>query len=324
MKLLAIETSCDETSIAILEDGKKLLSHLISSQIKAHKKHGGVVPELASRMHTQVIHSLIDQALKEADITFSDLDACAVTQGPGLEGSLLVGVSVAKTISMVHDLPLIGVNHLLGHIYAYLIDNPCPFPCIGLIVSGGHTQLVRIHDHDSITLLGQTRDDAAGEAFDKVARYLDLGYPGGPIVEKMAKDGNPKRYPFPFPMSQFPYEFSFSGLKTAAIQLIQKEGDALDIHDFCASFQHAVIHNLTKKSIQACLDHKDTRLLVCGGVTANQAFIKHLNQECAKQSITCCAPPKILCTDNAAMIAAAAYYQTTTQEPVYVQPGLGI
>ncbi len=315
--ILAIETSCDDTSVAVVKDGQHILSNIVSSQIKSHQKFGGVVPELASRLHAEKINKCLDLALTEANCSFTDINAVAVTYGPGLEGCLLVGLTAAKTISMSLNIPLIGVNHLQGHIYAsFLTETPPSFPFIGVIVSGGHTDLVLVKDHFEIVKIGATRDDAAGEAFDKVARALELGYPGGPVIEQRALLGNPKAFAFPRAMKHQGLEFSFSGLKTAVMQTIlalKKEGKDLPIDDLCASFQQAVIDVLLSKSMEACKQYNCSTLVVSGGVTANQTLKKQWQTVCDSNQIHLyCAPPK-LCTDNAAMIGAAGYYALTHQ-----------
>lgn len=311
MILLAMETSCDETSIAILNKNT-ILAHYISSQIKHHQPYGGVVPELASRKHTEIIHILIEKALKQAQLTYSDLQACAVTYGPGLEGALLIGVTVAKAIASVLQIPLIGVHHLWGHIYAhFLTDTPPQFPFVCLIVSGGHTMLVKVTGHYEAEILGQTRDDAAGEAFDKVARVLNLAYPGGPNIEKEALLGNAKAFPFPRAMKKQGYDFSFSGLKTAVMQTViklKKESDSLPVSDLAASFQKAVIDVLVYKTLKACEEHQISEVIIAGGVSANQALKNTLTEEGLKQKVKVVSPPLSLCTDNAAMIGAAGYF----------------
>jgi len=309
MRILAIETSCDETSISIINNGTQIEANLVSSQIKTHANYGGVVPEIAARMHTETIHLLIDKALNDSKTTFEDIDAFAVTYGPGLEGALLVGVAVAKSLSVLCKKPLIGVNHLHGHLYAhFLTDTPPEFPFISLLVSGGHTQLIKVNEHMSFELLGQTRDDAAGEAFDKVARFLELGYPGGPIVEKLAKDGNKKAFSFPRAMRHQGYEFSFSGLKTAVIQQLKALPTPYPVADICASFQEAVIDILWQKSLRACQDLGIPRLSISGGVSANQTLQTYFKDQASDHNITIYTAPPSLCTDNAAMIGAAAYY----------------
>ena len=311
MIILAIETSCDETSIALVKDGSDIIALETASQNNAHKQFGGVVPELASRMHTEIIHTLIHKALKQSKLTFDEINACAVTQGPGLEGALLIGISTAKAISQIKQIPIIATNHLHGHIYAnFLVETPPPFPFICLIVSGGHTQLILISDHFQFKLLGETRDDAAGEAFDKIARYLNLGYPGGPIIETLAKKGDPKTYNFPRAMLKQGYEFSFSGLKTAVIQTVKQLDDpSQHKEDICASFQEAVIDILAKKSIKACLSHNIKHLAISGGVAANNTLKSRLISDCQKNNMSFYCPDNHLCTDNAAMIGAVAYYQ---------------
>ncbi|MFC1617368.1 tRNA (adenosine(37)-N6)-threonylcarbamoyltransferase complex transferase subunit TsaD [Candidatus Margulisiibacteriota bacterium] len=311
-KILAIETSCDETSVAVVEDGRNVLSNIVASQVKIHAKYGGVVPEYASRMHAEKINLLIDEAVAKAGISLKKLDAVAVTYGPGLEGALLVGVTAAKTLAMLLNIPLIPINHLHGHIYAnFIAGNEPELPFVTLIVSGGHTQLVVVKDHMQFELIGTTRDDAAGEAFDKIARFLDLGYPGGPIVEKLAQNGNDKAFNFPRPMLGQGFEFSFSGLKTAVIQaLLKMKNDKIEINkpDVCASFQKAVIDVLLKKSLKACKKYQISRLVLSGGVTANKTLRNGFEKEAQKEGITCFVPPFAYCTDNAAMIGATAFF----------------
>ena len=328
MKVLAIESSCDDTSVAVVEDGRIIKSNLISSQLNIHQPHGGVVPELASRRHAEVIHILIRKALAEAECTFDDIDSIAVTYGPGLEGALLVGITAAKALSRTLNKPLIGVNHLHGHIYAhFLTTSPPEFPFIALIASGGHTQLVLMESHDSISLLGQTRDDAAGEAFDKVARVLGLPYPGGPHVEKAAQEGDPNAFKFPIAMKHDGLEFSFSGLKTAVMQTVKSmDTDALSLHDLCASFQHTVIKTLWYKTKLACEQHGVTRVALCGGVMANQTLQNEFKKEAESEAISIYNVPRVLCTDNAAMIGAAACLSNLTvrESNFYTTPQLKI
>ena len=305
--LLAIESSCDETSAAIL-DGDTILSNIVSSQIDTHKQFGGVVPEVASRLHAECIHHVIEKACKQANVTFNDLNAIAVTIGPGLEGCLLVGISVAKSLALLLDIPLIPINHLHGHIFAHRNKvKDVHYPCIAAIVSGGHTELILMKNAQSFEKIGKTRDDAAGEVFDKVARHLNLGYPGGPVIEKTAVNGNPNRFKFPIPMKKTPYEFSFSGLKTAVIDCVNNLDNINDhIPDICASFQHTVIQTLTFKAIQACQLQSISTLIISGGVFANQALQTHFVNECKKEGIRLVQTEKKLCTDNAAMIGLAA------------------
>jgi N6-L-threonylcarbamoyladenine synthase len=319
MDILAIESSCDDTSVSIVRNGRSIISHHISSQMKLHAKHGGVVPEIASRRHAEIIHYLIDKTLEDADIESHNIDAFAVTYGPGLEGALLIGVIVAKTLSKLLKKPLIPVNHLHGHIYAHFLEkSPPPFPFIGLIASGGHTILCKVNHHCDIQMLGQTRDDAAGEAFDKIARFLGLPYPGGPAIEKMALDGNSAAFSFPIGLKNSPYEFSFSGLKTAVIQACKNYATTSEIPvaDVCASFQSTVIDTLWHKTKEACNHHHISHIALCGGVMANQALQKTFLNRADKDALTIHNVEPILCTDNAAMIAAAAYYAYTFEKKI--------
>ncbi len=308
-RILGIETSCDETAVSVIENGTHIRSQLVYSQIKSHQAFGGVVPEVASRMHTEKIHSLIDTCLRESALSLAQIDAIAVTYGPGLEGALLVGLAAAKAMAAGANKPLIPVNHLEGHMYAhFLSDTPPEFPFICLLVSGGHTLLAQVNDHHDILQLGSTRDDAVGEAFDKVARVLSLGYPGGPIVEKMAKTGNPKAFSFPRALRQSPFEFSFSGLKTAVLQQVNRLQEPLPIADLCASFQQAVIDTLISKSFYACNHLSIPRLILSGGVAANQSLVSQFKDQASKQDLQVYAVAPKLCTDNASMIAARAYH----------------
>jgi len=313
MKILAFETSCDETAVSIVENGKEILANHVASQIKWHQQFGGVVPEMASRMHVEKIHQLVDAVFQESKLNWKDLDAVAATYGPGLEGALLVGLSVAKTIASIHQIPLIAVNHLHGHIYAnYLMDTPPQFPYITLIASGGHTLLVYAKDHFQFQQLGATRDDACGEAFDKVARVLGLGYPGGPAIEAISKEGSQFAFKFPRAMIKEGLEFSFSGLKTAVIQSvksIEKKGEEIPVSDISASFQACVTEILATKCIRACKEKGVHQLVLSGGVTANQFIVSMIRKEAEENNIQISIPPMHLCTDNAAMIGAAAWYQ---------------
>ncbi len=326
--ILAIETSCDDTSVAIIKNGKTILSNVLSSQIKSHQAYGGVVPELASRLHAEKINYLIDKALNDAAVTFQDITACAVTVGPGLEGALLVGVSVAKVIASSLNIPLIPVNHIHGHIYAHLADHSLECPFLSLIVSGGHTQLIHVPQHDSFDIIGKTRDDAAGEVFDKVARALGLGYPGGPIIEKTAQTGDATRFKFTIPMKHDGLDFSFSGLKTAVIQLIkslEQTDEPLPIADICASFQKVVADTLVIKTMRAFETISAQRLIVGGGVIANTYITTALADACKKRGIDYIPIPRQLCTDNAAMIGLAAYCLPTyyqNLQPIRVNSGL--
>lgn len=315
MKILALETSCDETSAAVVEDGFKILSNKIASQIEIHARYGGVVPEVASRQHMLAVIPTVRQALEEAGLDFTGLNAIAVTRGPGLAGSLLVGVNTAKAIAMGNHLPLIGVNHLEGHIYAnWLTGNAITFPVICLIVSGGHSDLVLMKDHGDYTLLGRTRDDAAGEAFDKVARVLGLGYPGGPLIEKAAREGTASLR-LPQAWMEGSHDFSFSGVKTALMRLAENgrisleeraEGTLPGKCDAAASFQKAVVEVLAGKTISLALELRVKQILLAGGVAANKALRQHFLE---KSPLPVLIPPLVLCTDNAAMIGACAYYR---------------
>ncbi len=308
--ILAIETSCDETSVAVVRNGTEVLSNLISSQIDIHKEYGGVVPEVASRKHVEVITVLLDQALEEAGVARQDLTAIAVTYGPGLIGALLVGIAAAKTLSFILGIPLIGVNHIAGHIYANHLVKPLEFPLVALIVSGGHTELVYMEDHLSYELLGETRDDAAGEAFDKVARVLGLPYPGGPNIDRLAASGA-ATIPLPRARMDNPYDFSFSGLKSAVINVwhnVEQRGEALAPADLAASFQEAVVDVLVAKAGLALADKGARNLIVAGGVAANSRLRAALADEAARLGATLTIPDMELCTDNAAMIGSVGYY----------------
>lgn len=310
--ILAIETSCDETAVAIVENGEKVLSNKILSQIDIHKAFGGVVPEVASRHHLEGILPLIDEALEEANCCFDDIEALAVTNGPGLVGALLVGLSVAKSLAYSLNKPLIPVNHLAGHIYANFLENPVKFPLVALIVSGGHTDLIYMDKHLSFEIMGQTRDDAAGEAFDKIARALGLGYPGGPIVDKYAKLGNPKAIDFPrVYLEKDSYDFSFSGLKSAVLNYLhnsKQRGEAPKVEDVCASFQQAVVEVLVNKTIDCAKDKGVDNIIIAGGVSANSGLRNAFEKRCNQESINLYRPSIGLCTDNAAMIGSVAYF----------------
>lgn len=311
--LLGIETSCDETAAAVVADGKSILSNVISSQVDLHKKYGGVVPEKAARRHLELINPAIMEALAEARIVFQDLTAIAVTIGPGLTGALLVGMATAKTLAFAVNLPLVGVNHLEGHIYANFLEHPSlapPFIC--LIVSGGHTCLVYMKDYGQYEMLGETLDDAAGEAFDKVAGFLGLGYPGGPLVDQLAEEGNPQAVSFPRAvLSTKGYNFSLSGLKTSVLNYVtrlKKEGKDFSIADICASFQEAIIEVQIKKTIKAVQERRANKVVLAGGVAANTALRRRFSEETASMGIGLFYPSLLLCTDNAAMVASAGYY----------------
>lgn len=312
--ILAIESSCDETAAAVVRNGREVLSNIISSQIALHTVYGGVVPEIASRKHVEKMNGCIKAALSEADLSLNDIDAVAVTYGPGLVGALLVGVSEAKAIAFATGKPLIGVHHIEGHISANFIENKelkPPFMC--LVVSGGHSHLVVVKDYGEYEIVGQTRDDAAGEAFDKVARAIGLGYPGGPKIDAAAKKGNPEAFSFPqAKIADAEYDFSFSGLKSAVLNYINQakmQGQELDPNDVAASFQKAVVEVLVGHAIRACKEYKINSLAIAGGVASNSALRELMEKECAKEGISFYKPSPVLCTDNAAMIGAAAYYE---------------
>lgn len=311
--ILAIETSCDETACAVIRNGNDILSNVVSTQIRIHEKFGGVVPEVASRKHLEYINAIVDTALEEAACTLEDLDAVAVTFGPGLVGALLVGVSTAKALAYAAGLPLIAVHHIEGHIYAnFLAHQSIPLPCICLVVSGGHTNVVRIDDHGVYTSLGKTRDDAAGEAFDKVARALGLGYPGGPLIDALAKSGNPAAIAFPRAQLDHPYDFSFSGLKSAVLNHLNHMGmqqKPINKADVAASFQAAVVDVLAEHTVTAAREEGVRTILLAGGVSANSALRARLEHDAKKHNIDLYVPPLSLCTDNAAMIGAAAAYK---------------
>ncbi len=315
--VLGIETSCDETSAAVVADGRRILSNIIASQIDLHGEYGGVVPELASREHVGAILRVVDQALKTADVALQDLDAVAVTQGPGLVGALLVGVTAAKALAFSAGLPCVGVHHIEGHIAANYLEHPTlKPPILCLVVSGGHSHLVGVDSFTRHRIIGRTRDDAAGEAFDKVARVLGLGYPGGPAVDRMAKEGKLDAFAFPkVTFSEAPYDFSFSGLKTAVINRIhsfEQKGEMVPIADICASFQYAVVDILTDKAVMAAKEYGYGTVCLAGGVAANGALRKELLRKCQDNGIDCLYPSPVLCTDNAAMIACMGTIRART------------
>ena len=315
-RILAIETSCDETACAVLENGRELLSSTVASQMDIHARYGGVFPEVASRQHVLSIIPVVEQTLAQSNLSLKDIDAIAVTRGPGLAGSLVVGMNMAKGIALGTSLPMIGVNHLEGHIYSSWIYNagetapPEPqFPLMALLVSGGHTELNLMTDHLTYQRLGATLDDAAGEAFDKVARLLGLSYPGGPAIQRAAETGDPTRFKFPRAKLSSAYDFSFSGLKTAVLYEVndwKKKNRTLPVEDMAASFQAAVVDVLFNKTIQAARDHQAQEILVAGGVSANRALRQAFQ---AQTEFKVHIPAFSLCTDNAAMIAAAGYYR---------------
>ena len=309
MKVLGIETSCDETAAAVVEDGTRILSNRIASQVEIHARYGGIVPEVASRQHILSIVPIIRQAMAEAEVTWDDIDGIAVTIGPGLAGSLLTGVNAAKAISLARGLPLTGVNHLEGHIYAnWLAEGSLDFPLVCLIVSGGHTDLVLVRGHRDYTLLGQTRDDAAGEAFDKASRLLGLGYPGGPAIERAAKSGT-ATISLPRAWLKGTNDFSFSGVKTALLRLVENGSISSAVSattNAAASFQEAVVDVLVTKTVAAAREHRVRQVLLAGGVAANKQLRQTL---IAASPLPVIVPEPILCTDNAAMIAACGYFQ---------------
>ena len=311
MLVLGIETSCDETAAAVLDGGRKVLGQIVASQDKVHGPYGGVVPELASRRHLEDILPVLTGALGQAGVSLGDLGGIAVTQGPGLVGSLLIGCSVAKALAYAHRLPLVGVNHLEGHIYAAFLEEPAPtYPFLALVVSGGHTALYLARAPRQYARIGQTRDDAAGEAFDKVAKLLGLGYPGGPLIERSAKTGDPKAIAFPSAqMSDGAPDFSFSGIKTAVSLFVKRNGplDARAVADVAASFQATAVKMLVRKTARAALSLGVGRILVTGGVAANGALRAAFQAECAERRWELFVPSRPLCTDNAAMIAAAGH-----------------
>jgi N6-L-threonylcarbamoyladenine synthase len=312
--ILAVETSCDETAVAILEDGSKLLSNIISSQIDIHRQFGGVVPEVASRNHLEQINILVDAAFKESGLSIEQVHGIAAACGPGLAGALLVGVNTAKGLAYSHGLPLLGVNHIEGHIYGnWLTHGQIDFPLIGLVVSGGHTALMRMMGHGRYELLGQTRDDAAGEAFDKTARAMGLAYPGGPEIDRLALEGQKGAYKLPRAwLKDTPWEFSFSGLKTAVIHLINQanmEKKSISIPDLAAAFQDSVVEVLVEKTIAAADFFGVHNILMAGGVAANQALRMTMSRRAQEKGMRLYCPDPVFCTDNAAMIACAAYYR---------------
>ncbi len=313
--VLAIETSCDETAVAVVNN-RQVCSSIVTSQISVHRQYGGVVPEVASRQHLETINQAIAQALEDAELDWGKIDGIAATCAPGLVGALLVGLTAAKTLAMVHQKPFLGVHHLEGHIYAtYLSEPSLQPPFLSLLVSGGHTSLIYVKDCGRYETLGETRDDAAGEAFDKVARLLQLGYPGGPAIDRLAGEGNPRAFTLPEGNVSKPgggyhrYDSSFSGLKTAVLRLVQqleKEGQPLPVADVAASFQETVARSLTKRAVTCALDYGLNTIAVGGGVAANSALRKHLQQAGAAHNLQVLFPPLKFCTDNAAMIGCAA------------------
>ncbi|HZW04210.1 MAG TPA: tRNA (adenosine(37)-N6)-threonylcarbamoyltransferase complex transferase subunit TsaD [Anaerolineaceae bacterium] len=317
-RVLGIESSCDETAAAVVENGRVLLSNVVASQVEIHARYGGVFPEVASRQHIRTIYAVVEEALAQAHLSLNEIDAVAVTRGPGLAGSLVVGLNTAKGLALGSDLPLVGVNHLEGHIYSAWVYKPdatqppppAPeFPLLALLVSGGHTELNLMTDHLQYQRLGSTLDDAAGEAFDKVARLLNLPYPGGPSIQEAAKGGNPEAFHFPRARLEGTWDFSFSGLKTAvlrAVRALEDQNRKLPVADLAASFQAAVVDVLVSKTLAAAQTHKAKSVLVAGGVSANAALRETIKE---RSPLPVSIPPLYLCTDNAAMIAAAGYFR---------------
>lgn len=329
MLILGIETSCDETASAVVVDGKRILSSVVASQVDFHRAFGGVVPEIASRKHLETIIPVVDEALKKADLNIENIDLIAVTKGPGLPGSLIVGVVCAKALAFAFRKPIVGVSHIQAHIYAnFLVYEDIPLPAICLVVSGGHTDLFILHEDKSVRHLGRTRDDAAGEAFDKVAKLLSLGYPGGPIIDRLAREGDPNFINFPRPLLPDSWDFSFSGLKTAVLREVRKfegKGD-VPIPHICASFQEAVVDTLVEKTTMACRGFGIKKVLLGGGVIANSRLREKFLERAGEEGWELFIPPLYLCTDNAAMIASLGYYDWLRkgEEEFDVEPSLGI
>ena len=323
MLILAIESSCDDTAAAVLEDDRRILSNIISSQFDVHARFGGIVPELASRCHIEAIWPVVNQALTEAGVTLADIDLITATRGPGLVGSLLVGFTFAKAVALVRGIPCTGVDHLTGHLLAILLedneDKP-DFPYTALVVSGGNTSLFSVNSNTDFKLMGRTRDDAAGEAFDKVAKLLNLGYPGGPMVSKVARKGNPEAIAFPRAwLDRDSLDFSFSGLKTSVVNYVNRcrqKKTSLPVADICASFQQAVVDVLVKKTIAAARQAGHNQVVIGGGVAANQELRSQMTGRCQEEGLTCFTPSPVLCTDNAAMIGLAGFYQFANGETV--------
>lgn len=331
MLILSIETSCDETSAAVIENGDTILSNVVASQINSHKRFGGVVPEIASRHHVEYITLIIEEAMEEAYVTFDDLDAVAVTEGPGLVGALLIGVNAAKAIAYAHNLPLIPVNHIAGHIYANQLVQPLEFPLLSLVVSGGHTELIYMKEHGSFEIIGETRDDAAGEAYDKIGRVIGVPYPGGKHIDEMAQVGEDT---FNFPRAMIDednYDFSFSGLKSAFINKVhntEQKGEELNREDLATSFQQAVVDVLVSKTIRAAKEYDVKQIILAGGVAANSGLRTGLSEavETELTDVPLIIPPLSLCGDNAAMIGAAAFLEKeqfkNANLALNAQPGL--
>ena len=330
MITLGIESSCDETSVAVVKDGREILSNIISSQIEIHRLFGGVVPEIASRKHVSAILPVIDLALEEAKITLDDVDIIAATRGPGLIGALLVGLTAGRGLALATGKPFIGVNHIRGHVCAnYLTYPDLEPPFVGLIVSGGHSYLIHVEDYIDFTLYGKTRDDAAGEAFDKVARAMDIGYPGGPVIDKLAKEGE-ETYDLPRVMlERDSYDFSFSGLKTAVLNELnnaKQKGEEIRVADMATSFQNAVVDVLTEKTYRLANELGEKKIVLAGGVSANSGLRAAMEKRGAEEGIEVYYPNPILCTDNGAMIASVGYYSYMKgeEESVFADPNLGL
>lgn len=311
---LAIESSCDETAAAVIAEGRDILSNIISSQIEIHKQYGGVVPEIASRHHLNNVNTVVDQALEEAGVTLDEVDMIGVTYGPGLVGALLIGLATAKAFALAADKPLIGVHHIHGHICAnYIEHKELEPPFMALVISGGHTNIVEVEDYNTCRVLGGTRDDAAGEAYDKVARVLGLGYPGGPLIDKIAREGDPTAVEFKRVfLEKGSLDFSFSGIKTGVLNYINSEkqaGREINVPDVAAGFQAAVLDVIVAKTVGAAVDMGKDKIVLAGGVAANSMLREMLKKECDKKGIKLYYPSPILCTDNAAMIGCAAYYK---------------
>jgi N6-L-threonylcarbamoyladenine synthase len=325
MLVLGLESSCDETAVAVVEDGRRALSDVVASQVDVHARFGGVVPELASRAHVVNLIPVLEEALAAAGVTLDEIDGVAVTQGPGLVGALLVALQAGKAISFARGLPLVGVHHLEGHLNAiYLEPDPPPFPHLALVVSGGHTSLIRVDDHARLHEFGATRDDAAGEAFDKVAKLLGLGYPGGVVIDRLARDGDPEAVPMPRAMTkrETADDFSFSGLKTAVLNHVRRHGvpEGRGLADLCASFQATVVEVLVRKTRQVARRERLEHVQVCGGVAANSRLREELRRAGEEDGFAVYIPPPARCTDNAAMIAAAGAFRLARGE----RAGLGL
>jgi N6-L-threonylcarbamoyladenine synthase len=321
-RILGIETSCDETAAAVVEDGRIVRSSVVSSQADVHARFGGVVPEVASRAHVEVIDDVVAEALVEAGVDLPDLDAVAAVHGPGLSGALIVGVSAAKALAIAANLPYVGINHHEAHMYAALLEDPSlEPPLLTLVVSGGHTLLVEMEDHGRYRVLGRTVDDAAGEAFDKIARFLGLGYPGGPAIDRLATEGNPEAVPFPRPMLNDGDDFSFSGLKTAVVHWVRKHPDT-PVADVAASFQAAVVDTLVTKLLRAAARTGTGTVVIGGGVAANSALRVAVADGAAAAGLRAVVPRRALCTDNAAMVGACAWWRLTADGPTPLGTGV--